>query len=302
MLIVVALSIQMDGPMKRFLTLTLMSLLFLGSARADERSDAIDIFILIDSSLSMQEAMPAARDYVAGELIGRVALPGDYVMVLSFYGGQDILWQDELRSEGDKAELVRSLRGLQAVGRFTDIGAALDALDSLVIARGIPERAKYIVLVTDERQEAPYGTQYYSPNYNIDHRLLEYVKRDDRGLFRVITIGYGLSDKIADQARTLLRTLSEPPSRPSPVLPGAAPEAMGGKDATEAAGSSRSSSGAGTYGIFGISVLDGEGRVNPAFLILIFAGLALAALCVFLFVWLRSRKKDDEKKKGAAPQ
>ncbi len=288
--------------MKRFLTLTLMSLLFLGSARADERSDAIDIFILIDSSLSMQEAMPAARDYVAGELIGRVALPGDYVMVLSFYGGQDILWQDELRSEGDKAELVRSLRGLQAVGRFTDIGAALDALDSLVIARGIPERAKYIVLVTDERQEAPYGTQYYSPNYNIDHRLLEYVKRDDRGLFRVITIGYGLSDKIADQARTLLRTLSEPPSRPSPVLPGAAPEAMGGKDATEAAGSSRSSSGAGTSGIFGISVLDGEGRVNPAFLILIFAGLALAALCVFLFVWLRSRKKDDEKKKGAAPQ
>lgn len=288
--------------MKRFLTLTLMSLLFLGSARADERSDAIDIFILIDSSLSMQEAMPAARDYVAGELIGRVALPGDYVMVLSFYGGQDILWQDELRSESDKAELVRSLRKLEAVGRFTDIGAALDALDSLVIARGLPERAKYIVLVTDERQEAPFGTQYYSPNYNIDHRLLEYVKRDDRGLFRVITIGYGLSDKIADQTRTLLRTLSEPPSRPSPVLPGAAPEAMGGKDATEAAGSSRGSSGAGTSGIFGISVLDDEGRVNPAFLILVFAGLALAALCVFLFVWLRSRKKDDEKKKGAAPQ
>ncbi len=291
----------MDGPMKRLLALTLISLLFLCSAHADERSDAIDIFILIDSSLSMQEAMPAARDYVAGELIGRVALPGDYVMVLSFYGSQDILWQDELRSEGDKAELVRSLRGLQAVGRFTDIGAALDALDSLVIARGIPERAKYIVLVTDERQEAPYGTRYYSPNYNIEHRLLEYVKRDDRGLFRVITIGYGLSDKIADQTQALLRTLSEPPSRPSPVLPGAAPEAMGGKDGQGSSGSSLSASGDASNGVFGISVLDSEGRVNPAFLILIFAGLALLALGVFLFIWLRSRKK-DEKKKGAAPQ
>jgi hypothetical protein len=295
----------MDGPMKRFLMLTLISLLFLGSAHADERSDAIDIFILIDSSLSMQEAMPAARDYVAGELIGRVALPGDYVMVLSFYGGQDILWQDELRSEGDKAELVRSLRGLEAVGRFTDIGAALDALDSLVIARGLPERAKYIVLVTDERQEAPYGTRYYSPNYNIEHRLLEYVKRDDRGLFRVITIGYGLSDKIADQTQALLRTLSEPPARPSPALPGASPQDMkgqGAENAADANGAARSASATGAGGIFGIRVFNDEGRINPAFLILLAAGLALALLVVFLVVWLRSRKKDDEKKKGAAAQ
>jgi hypothetical protein len=293
----------MDGPMKRFLTLTLISMLFLCSAHADERNDAIDIFILIDSSLSMHEAMPAARDYVAGELIGRVALPGDYVMVMSFYGSQDILWRDELRSEGDKAQLVRILRGLEAVGRYTDIGAALDTLDTLVIARGLPERAKYIVLVTDERQEAPYGTQYYSPNYNIDHRLLEYVKRDDRGLFRVITIGYGLSGKIADQTQALLRTLSEPPARPSPALPGASPEAMGGKGAEgTASGSTQSGTGADSKRVFGISVLTAEGRINPAFLMLVFAGLALVLLIVFLVIWLRSRKKDGEKNKGAAPQ
>ncbi|MCK7503698.1 MAG: hypothetical protein MZV70_05995 [Desulfobacterales bacterium] len=40
-------------------------------------------------------------------------------------------------------------------GRYTDIGRALDFLDPVLSELDAPERLKYILLLTDERQEAP---------------------------------------------------------------------------------------------------------------------------------------------------
>lgn len=194
----------------------------LAGLQAESRSTSVDFVLLVDTSLSMADSMEAARKYAAGEVIGRLVEPGDWVSIMRFYGKSEVVWQGDVTSQTDIATMVRSLNELKADGRYTDIGSALDSMDALLLERGRPERPKYILLLTDERQEAPKDSQYYSPTYTPHHRLLEYIKRVDMGSFRVITIGYGLSARIEVEARTLMTTLSEPPARPQEPLAGPA--------------------------------------------------------------------------------
>ncbi|TFG83737.1 MAG: VWA domain-containing protein [Spirochaetales bacterium] len=264
--------------MKRILA-SLLLLLPLTLATGDERTDAIDFFVLLDTSLSMQVAMPAAKEFVAGEIVGRLMAPGDWAMVMSFYGERKILWKGDITAEADTATLVRSLGSLEADGKFTDIGAALDALDALVLERGHPERPKYLLLVTDERQEAPKGTRYYSADYTMHHTLLQYVKKVDMGSFRIITIGYGLSGRIEDEARSLMLTLAEAPDRPGVLLPGA----TGGSSDSASDGSQRET-GASSRATF------------PAWLLYGLVALGLIALAIFAAALARSRKREDKDK------
>jgi len=194
----------------------------LAGLHAESRSANVDFLLLMDTSLSMADCMDAARKYAAGEVIGRLVEPGDWVSIMRFYGKSEIVWQGDVANQEDIAAMVRSLNELKADGRFTDIGSALDSMEVLLQKRGNPDRPKYILLLTDERQEAPKDSQYYSPTYTPKHRLLEYVKRVDMGQFRVITIGYGLSARIEVEARALMTTLSEPPARPQEPLAGLA--------------------------------------------------------------------------------
>ena len=204
--------------MNRRAILVFLLAVSLAGMHAETRSAQIDFVILIDTSLSMADAMRDARQYAAGEVVGRLVETGDWVSIIRFYGSSEIVWRGDVASEADTAAMVRSLNALEADGRFTDIGAALDSMDALILERGHPERPKYILLITDERQEAPKGSEYYSADYSIHHPLLEYIKRLDMGSFRVITIGYGLAARIEGEARSLMTTLSEPPSRlPNPL-------------------------------------------------------------------------------------
>lgn len=260
--------------------------------------------MLIDTSLSMADAMESARRFAAGEIIGRLVEKGDWVAVLRFYGNIETVWKGDVTGPADVSSIVRSLNGLEANGRFTDIGSALDAMDRLIMERGHPERPKYILLLTDERQEAPKGTQYYSSDYVIHHPLLEYVKRVDKGTFRVITIGYGLADTIEGEARSLMTTLSEPPSRPSAPLAGADASAMGTEGAPGTGGTTSGTDGsrAGADSADGGSVASSP---RPGFSgAPVAAGLAAAGAIGIVIAFIlarRRRSKDDEKKAPTEP-
>ncbi|MBU0929037.1 MAG: VWA domain-containing protein [Spirochaetes bacterium] len=191
--------------------------------------------MLIDTSLSMADAIEAAKSYAASDIIGRLVVPGDWVAILRFYGKTELVWQGGISGEPDIAAIVRSLNELKADGRFTDIGSALDDMDKLIADRGHPDRPKYILLLTDERQEAPKGSSYYSPTYEARHPLLEYVKKVDMGRFRVITIGYGLSARVELEARSLMTTLTEPPARTDAPLAGGSGASRDGAGAQDSA-------------------------------------------------------------------
>ncbi len=207
--------------MKKNILLVLLLTFSIVFVYAESSSVNIDFVIFIDTSLSMVDAISEARQFVAGEIVGRLAVPGDWLSIYKFYGKSELLWEGYINGEADVAGLVRKLNTVNADGKFTDIGSALDIMEELLEKRGLPDRPKYILLVTDERQEAPIDSRYYSATYTIEHPMLEYIKRVDMGLYRVITIGYGLSAKVELETRSLLTTLSEAPSRTEQLLPGA---------------------------------------------------------------------------------
>lgn len=269
----------------------------LAGANAETRSENIDFVLLVDTSLSMADAMSEARQFAAGEIVGRLVEPGDWVAIFRFYGKSEIVWRGDVSGEEDIATMVRSLLSLEANGRYTDIGAALDTMDALILERGHPERPKYILLLTDERQEAPKGSSYYSADYSVSHPLLEYVKRVDKGTFRVITIGYGLAAKVEGEARSLMTTLSEPPLRPEYPLAGdseAGGDSGGQGDASQGAVATPQG-GAGSSGT--ASGQAATGGSSSAFSgAPIAAGLAAAgALGLVIAVFISRRRKNREK-------
>ncbi|MCX7024114.1 MAG: VWA domain-containing protein [Spirochaetes bacterium] len=189
--------------------------------QTDARGVSVDFILLVDKSKSMVGAMPEVKRFLAGELIGPLVIPGDRVHVLVFYGTTETLWSGPVGREDDKAALIRSLNAIKPDGRYTDIGKALDAVDGILTGLDDPDRPKYILLVTDERQEAPEGTRYYAADFKLEHPYLTWVKREDHGSFRAITIGFGLAPRIDESARKIATILADPPVRPAEFLPGA---------------------------------------------------------------------------------
>ncbi len=299
--------------MRRRAIMLILLVLSLATSGAESRSTSVDFILLMDTSLSMATAIGDARQYAAGEIVGRLVEPGDWVTLIGFYGQSDIVWQGDIQGQADISALVRSLNNLEAKGRYTDIGAALDYMDRLINQRGFPERPKYILLFTDERQEAPKDSAYYSTDYSIEHPLLEYVKRVDMGSFRVITIGYGLAAQVEGQAHTLMTTLSDPPVRPSSPLPGQATPQESGN--TGSAVGTPSDTSSGTQTGQSETTNGNAGAVPPANPraaessglsgVLIAAGIAAAgAAGIFIAVLMARQKKRGEKDKNkvASPE
>ena len=206
--------------MEKYCVLILTILMAFTLPGVAEEGPQVDFILLVDTSLSMAPAMEELRQYVAGGIVGRFVQQGDWVAVLAFYGKSTLIWEGNIQTETDKASLIRSLHALKATGRFTDIGTALDDMKQLVIRRNRQDIPKYILLLTDEVQEAPPGSSYRSDDFTINHDMLEYVRRVDMGSFHAITIGYGLASRIESDLESLMKTLNDPPDRPERFLPG----------------------------------------------------------------------------------
>lgn len=195
--------------MRRTLLLALILGLALSASAPEARSTPIDLVLLVDKSLSMESSIGKVKDYVAGEIIGPLLAPGDRLIIELFYGSIDRLYSGTIGSESDKARVIRSLHEIRADGRFTDIGAALDRAKRDLEELGMPERPKYVLLITDERQEAPVGTKYYFGDHILRHPALDYVKKNDLGAFRVIAVGFGVRDKVDAATAAVMRLLEE---------------------------------------------------------------------------------------------
>ncbi len=279
--------------MTRRAILVLLLVTALAALNAESRSANVDFVLLIDTSLSMTDGIDAARKYAAGEVIGRLVEPGDWVSIMRFYGKSEVVWQGDVRGQEDISAMVRSLNELKADGRFTDIGSALDSMDALLQERGQPDRPKYILLLTDERQEAPKDSQYYSQTYTPRHRLLEYIKKVDMGAFRVITIGYGLSARIEVEARTLMTTLSEPPARPQEPLAGTMAGTTNAETGTAAGTEPEPSAALPAEGAAPATSTDQAPRTGFSGAPLAAALAAAAAAGIMVAVLIARRKRDE---------
>lgn len=178
----------------------------------EARPGSLDVILLLDKSLSMEGYFHKAKEFAAGQVIGPILIPGDRLIVELVYGKVERLIRLDISSEADKAKVIRAIREVKADGRFTDLGKALDAAQRDLEELGQPERPKYVLMITDERQEAPPGSPYQSTDYTLRHPSLEYVKKVDLGEFRAITVGLQVRDKVSQTAAEVMKLLLEPPA------------------------------------------------------------------------------------------
>lgn len=245
----------------------------------------IDVILLVDKSLSMRSAIAPLKNYLAGEVIGPLLVPGDRLIIEAFYGKTDRLFAGTIRSEEDKARVVRSLNAINADGRFTDIGSALDQAQADLSELGEPEKPKYVLLLTDERQEAPAGTKYYAPDFKLKHPALQYVKRVDLGSFRAITIGFDVEKRVEAQAGKVMQLLTEIPKRDGSQYPALSAGNDGGIGVGKGGGAGAQA-----------AKKSGGGGMSRA---LIFSGssvllLIVLAIVVIAVVRSKNKRKDDE--------
>ncbi len=278
--------------LRRLALLTCASILALNALSAQSaagkelRSGSLDMILLLDKSLSMAPFFGEVEEYVAGKVLGPILVPGDRLIVETVYGKVQRLLSMSIGSEEDKAKAIRALRSVKANGRFTDLGAGLDAAKRDLDELGQPDRPKYVLMLTDERQEAPKGSPYQAPDYKLKHPSLEYVKRVDLGKFRAITVGLQVGAKVEKTAPAVMELLLDPPVRGSAGAPLSAGAVGAGSGAAAAGGASAG----------GATPAE---RALPAWLLYGAAALLAAALAGFAIVLVLSRKKEREKQKAA---
>jgi hypothetical protein len=271
--------------------------------------------LLFDKSLSMAPFFGEAKSYVAGEVLGPILIPGDRLVIELVYGKVERLWSGTIETEADKAAAIRKIRTVVADGRFTDLGAALDAAKRDIDELGMPDRPKYVLLVTDEKQEAPPGSPYKANDNKLRHPFLDYVKKKDLGKFRAITVGIGVEAKVEAAAPQVMKFLSEPPARGSlGTMP--AEESSANPSSSQAAGKAAQAGAASGAGVKGSGAAAGTAAgaagappASAAFAVpgsqaqgaasawILPAGAGLLVLAIGAFVLLQLKKGKSSPKK-----
>lgn len=193
-----------------FLFITLNSTLF-----CDEREENIDIFLVLDKSLSMEEEIKAVKAYIDDYIIDDLLIPGDMLVIIAFYGEAEIVVNDE-NVEPDEIPTLKDRVGeILADGRFTDIGNALDTLKEALERYENRDRKRYMLLLTDGIQEAPPESEYFTEDGSFNHAFLENTRTIQKEGWKIQVLGIGTASAAKQIAEQLAGEYSETSEEPT---------------------------------------------------------------------------------------
>ena len=175
---------------------------------SDVRTENIELFLVLDKSKSMVEEIGDVTSYINRTFIEDFLIPGDRFVMLQFYGRAEVIF-DEIISETSRKTIMDKISSIPADGRFTDIGNALDSLNTAVETSGPSDRLRYLILLTDGIQEAPPESPYYSPDGSFNHRFLENTKTIKMKGWKILILGIGSGTAAADLSDELSTTYDE---------------------------------------------------------------------------------------------
>ena len=191
-------------------------LLFLGhNMAADTREENIDLFIVLDKSLSMEEEIGAVKDYVQESLVREVLIPGDFIAVIQFYGRAELLFADTVQSDEEIEAYLAAIEKIEADGSFTDIGNALDVLRDSLEQYHHKDRREYLILLTDGKQEAPLDSEYYTEDGSFNHAFLENARTIQKAGWKIQVLGIGTASAAREIAEELAGGYAETSEEPT---------------------------------------------------------------------------------------
>ncbi|NOY08305.1 MAG: VWA domain-containing protein [Spirochaetes bacterium] len=185
------------------LTILFLIILTANTVYSDERTENIDIIIALDKSLSMVGKIDAVKDYVKKYIVDDMVIPGDYLLIIGFYGKTDILVSQKVKNRNDKILIKRIVSKIKADGHFTDIGNALDEVRKQLKKYSNDKRRKYVLLITDGKQEAPPSSKYYSPDGKFNHEFLKNTKIIQMKGWKIEVLGIGTETAAKELARQI---------------------------------------------------------------------------------------------------
>jgi Mg-chelatase subunit ChlD len=176
---------------------------------AEERTESLDFIIVVDKSLSMEDKMPFVQDFLIRTIGAPELIPGDTVTLIQFYGQAELLHQQIINSDSDELRVEEVIRGLQGDGRYTDIGNALDFLNSQIPQLPQTENLRYFLLLTDGIQEAPPESPYFTEDGSFTSELLENAKKIKQQGWTVHVLGLGSETQAGEIAQELEGTVHQ---------------------------------------------------------------------------------------------
>ena len=179
-----------------------LSLLSISGLFADQRAENLEIYLVLDKSLSMVEEIEAVKEYVIEQIIEKIVIKGDYFLLIPFYGSTDNSFNGYISSRIELEDLHNRILNIQADGRFTDIGNALNTLRSKIKSENKSTR-KYMLLITDGKQEAPLNSPFYSPEGSFNHEFLENTKEIQKSGWKIVVLGIGTESAAKEIAKEL---------------------------------------------------------------------------------------------------
>ncbi|AIN93038.1 vWA domain-containing protein [Treponema putidum] len=186
-----------------FIFLLLSGILF--NLNAGERTVPVDMIIMIDKSLSMQEAgkFDSLKQWVLDELVDQIITYGDWISIYQFYENPEHLLSIEVKDRNDTDKIINTINSILPNGRFTDVGKALDKIQEAINERTENGRYKVLLMLTDLEQDAPITSKYggkqkkFSSPYLIESRI---IKHDN---WYEITVDMGLQDRVVKTSKAL---------------------------------------------------------------------------------------------------
>lgn len=174
---------------------------------ADVRDENVDMYLVLDKSLSMEEEIDNVKSYVIEDLVKNVLIAGDNFYVIAFYGKADRIEAKRI-DPSDKAAVITRINAIQADGSWTDIGNALDELRSWIAEQPVSDSGnmKYLLLLTDGIQEAPPDSIYHVNDMSIEsvnHEFLKNTREIRKKGWSIHVIGIGRESDAKEIAQSL---------------------------------------------------------------------------------------------------
>ncbi len=168
----------------------------LQNVQADTRTGNLNVYVLIDRSLSMRQEIGAVQDYLEQHVCNNLLQSGDYVYALAFYGDTQHIFQGYIGSDVSTDTLLTMFNKLDADRHYTDIGTALDTLSEAMASSAAPKyENSYILLLSDNYHEGPPGSPYPGKTHNLDHPLLVPRKEMTMNDWKISILGITVEEK-----------------------------------------------------------------------------------------------------------
>ena len=138
-----------------------------------ERTEPVDLYLIIDKSLAMEEtnSFDSMKDWICNKFLKRCVAMEDFITVFIFYGESKVIYSDTIKTPEDLDNLIAVIQEQKADGPFTDIGSVLDnAKKRLDLTPS--SRMRVTLLFTDLIQEASYSSKYAGTYYDFADKYL----------------------------------------------------------------------------------------------------------------------------------